>query len=515
MQVESLVRELQGFLADHRDAVVLEDGGVAFDLDRARYSISSKHGKCLLHLWSEERNAVRRVLDMDRRNGVVRLAVLRFGQTRPSTLEICWERDRRTPTARKAARERYEHVLQRALQRCLPDLNLVRLSSAMDLEHCFGPVYARGVLRKGRSAFAVLGVNSEEMQASIDAALTFGILWLDRCRQSEPANILVEGLKLIVPPGTSGVIRERMAHLDQDAAKWQLFEMDEREPSLQELDPKDRGNLDTRLLQCSNPASAEERFAESMSRMRELCIGAEMAVISPAEIGFRYHGLEFARARLATQANSFRYGQEIVFGVAGAETVLTEENIEEFKRMLLTLVDARQADGSRNQPLWRIHPERWLESLVRRDVRAVDGALEASPVYSQVPAFSASDRAMIDLLAATREGRLTVLELKADEDIHLPLQGVDYWARVQWHHARGEFTRFGYFPGRELSAESPRLVLVSPALHVHPASDTVLRYLTPEIDWMLVGVQEQWREAVRVVFRKRPSDLRQAMVAAD
>lgn len=38
------------------------------------------------------------------------------------------------------------------------------------------------------------------------------------------------------------------------------------------------------------------------------------------------------------------------------------------------------------------------------------------------PRLRASDRGMIDLLAATREGRLTVIELKADEDIHLPLQ---------------------------------------------------------------------------------------------
>jgi hypothetical protein len=50
--------------------------------------------------------------------------------------------------------------------------------------------------------------------------------------------------------------------------------------------------------------------------------------------------------------------------------------------------------------------------------------------YSQVPAFSASDRAMIDVLTVTREGRLAVLELKANEDIHLPLQGIDYWSRV-------------------------------------------------------------------------------------
>src|ERR1700688_1318548 len=53
----------------------------------------------------------------------------------------------------------------------------------------------------------------------------------------------------------------------------------------------------------------------------------------------------------------------------------------------------------------------------------------------------------------THAGRLAVVELKADEDIHLPRQGLDYWARVEWHHAGGEFPRFGYFESRELSSE--------------------------------------------------------------
>jgi len=111
---------------------------------------------------------------------------------------------------------------------------------------------------------------------------------------------------------------------------------------------------------------------------------------------------------------------------------------------------------------------------------------------------------MIDVLATTHAGRLAVVELKADEDIHLPLQGLDYWARVEWHHARGEFPRFGYFEGRELSPEKPLLFLVAPALHIHPSTDTVLRYLSPEIEWEFVGIDERWREGVKVVFRKRP-----------
>jgi len=145
--------------------------------------------------------------------------------------------------------------------------------------------------------------------------------------------------------------------------------------------------------------------------------------------------------------------------------------------------------------------------MVRADVSVIDERLEMESVYSLVPAFSAADRAMIDVLKLTRDGRLAVVELKADEDIHLPLQGLDYWARVRWHHWRGEFLKFGYFGGRELSAEAPLLFLVAPALRVHPATDIILRYLSPEIEWVFVGIDERWREGVRVVFRKRAEKL--------
>ena len=112
---------------------------------------------------------------------------------------------------------------------------------------------------------------------------------------------------------------------------------------------------------------------------------------------------------------------------------------------------------------------------------------------------------MIDVLVSNREGRLAVVELKADEDIHLPLQAVDYWSRVASHHARGEFQKFGYFAGRELSSQKPLLIMVAPALHVHPATDTLLRHVSPEIEWVLLGIDERWRKELKVVFRKRPS----------
>jgi hypothetical protein len=510
---QALTRTVQDFLSEAAGAVVLENGAVAFDLAQSKYSISGEYNRCLLHLWSPERNVVRRVLEAEVKNGTLRMAVQRLGQTRPSRLEICRERDRRSPTARRACRAAYEHKLRRTLERNFPEFKITKLTTGMDLEKSFGPVYTRGLVRQGRSAFALLGVNGRETQASIDAALTFGILWLDVCRRAQAANVLVEGLKMFVPVGTSALVRERMANLNRDAAKWRLFELDERHDALVEIDCADRGNVATRLVHATDAAAARERFKDSIARLQEILPNCEVAVLSAAEIAFRWRGLEFAHARLGATPGSFRSSEEIVFGVGAEERILEPGNAAEFEQLAHSLRETRHPYGPRQHPLWRLRPERWLESLVVGDVSVVDGRLEPACRYSQVPAFSAADRAMIDVLATTRAGRLAVVELKADEDIHLPLQGLDYWSRVEWHHARGEFPRFGYFDDRELSAEKPLLFLVAPALHVHPSTDTLLRYLSPEIEWEFVGIDERWREGVKVVFRKRPQD-RQSLYPA-
>jgi hypothetical protein len=514
MTPEMLTRTLQEFLSEAAGAVVLEDGAATFDLERAKYSISGEHNKCLLHLWSAERNTVRRVLDAEMKNGILRLAVQRMGQARPSKLEICRERDRRSPSAKRTARASYEQKLRRALERHFPGFAVARLTSGVDLEKSFGPIYARGLIRRGQSAFAVLGVNGQETQASIDAALTFGILWMDVCRESphfsqnrgevgHPRNVLIEGLHLFVPAGASALVRERMVNLNHAAAKWNLFEFNEHDDSVMEMDCTDRGNVETRLVHAANEAAVIERFGESIARVREILPNCEVAVLSAAEIAFRWRGLEFARARMGAEAVTFLSKQEVVFGVAAEERVLDDRNRPWFVQLLTALRDVRHPYGPRHDRLFRLHPERWLESLVVGDVSVVDERLESKELYSQVPAFSAADRAMIDVLTVTRKGRLAVVELKADEDIHLPLQGLDYWSRVEWHHGRGEFRRFGYFEERELSGETPLLFLVAPALHVHPATDVILRYVAPEIEWEFVGIDERWREGVKAVFRKR------------
>ncbi len=90
--------------------------------------------------------------------------------------------------------------------------------------------------------------------------------------------------------------------------------------------------------------------------------------------------------------------------------------------------------------------------------------LRGDLLYSQVPALSAGDRGLLDLLTLDRNGRLAVIELKADEDLHLPLQALDYWIRVralnndrqpmagnEGGRPLSAFERQGYFAGAEVS----------------------------------------------------------------
>jgi hypothetical protein len=504
MTSQTLASALEGFLSGSSGALVREDGAVLFDLAEAKYSVSGENNKCLIHFWSEERNLVRRVLDVESKGETLRVTVQKIGQPKPVRLEICRERDPRTASAKRAARAGYQRILERVLRKRFPDLTLVKLSHAVDLENSFGPTYSRGLLRRGQSGFAVLGVNAGELQASVDAALTFGILWLSSCRQASAGKIVIEGLKLFVPANTSALIRERMAHLHRSAAKWELYELDEREDDFRQIETNDRGNVLTRLVRCPDEEEILDRFTGPIALVRSMMAEAEIGVLSPTEISFRCHGLEFARSRLSAKPGNLQNVPELVFGAGSEQRVLDDSNLAKFEGLIRSIGEVRHADGPHECRWWRLHPERWLESLVVKNICALDDELDPRWRYSQVPAFSAADRAMIDVLTVTREGRLALLELKADEDIHLPLQGIDYWARVTWHHERGEFHKFGYFAGRELSAQTPLLMMVAPALHVHPATDTLLRYISPEIEWVLLGIDERWRKELRVVFRKRP-----------
>ena len=155
-----------------------------------------------------------------------------MGAARPQFLELTPSSDRRTPTARDAARRNYQRLLERVLTRQFIGSKVDGLRTAMDLEHSFGPAYVRGRLLKGTAADAVIGVGAAESASVIDGVLTLGILWLDYCRQHADARRHFGGLKVVVPAGAWRPTAERMAWLNHAAANFELFTLDERSEEL-------------------------------------------------------------------------------------------------------------------------------------------------------------------------------------------------------------------------------------------------------------------------------------------
>jgi hypothetical protein len=519
---QQLARKIEAYLAQHPAAAVLEDGRVLFEMRTARYAVSEQHGRCLLQIWSAERNLIRSVVELQERANALRLTTRRMGAAKPQALELVPSSDRRTPTARDSSRRTYQRLLERALSRDFPGAKVDGLRSAMDLEHSFGPAYVRGRLLQGTAAEAVIGVGAAESTATIDGVLTLGILWLELCRQNAEARRHYGGLKVIVPAGAWRTTAERMAWLNPALASFQLFTLDERSEELTVIDYRDSGNLESRLMHAFSTQAAIERCRQGIDHLIQAApegmrAHIELHANSATEVGLRLYGLEFGRVRLGAATHSFQREQQVSFGAGANETLLTGENEELCRDLLFRLFHSRYPSGSHNDALFRLQPERWLEARLRAEIPAILPSLRGEPIYSQVPALAAGERGMLDLLGLDRNGRLAVIEVKADEDLHLPLQALDYWIRVKALNEDRQpasgggrplsvFERQGYFPGAELASLPPRLLLAAPALRIHPANETVLRALSPQVDWELIALGEHWRRELNVIFRKRSGD---------
>jgi hypothetical protein len=523
MSAARLAERIENYLAEHPAAALLEDGHVLFEMRATRYAVSESHGRCLLQLWNEERNLVRTVVEVVERAQSLRLMTRRMGAAKAQALEMVAASDRRTPTAREAARRRYQRLLERALARRFVGAKVDGLRSAMDLEHSFGPAYVRGRLVRGTDADALIGVGEGETAAVVDGVLTLGILWLDYCRQKTEGRRHFGGLKVIVPAGAWRATAERMAWLNGAAAHFELYTLDERSEELEAIDFRDTGNVESRLTHAFSEKAARERCGAGVERLMALVPEAarervEVRANSATEVGLRLHGLEFARVRQVAAAASFARVEELSFGAGAHETPLTEENEGLCRELMARLFRSRRAEGTHSDALFRMQPERWLETGMRAAIERVFPGLRGDLLYAQVPALATGERGMLDLLTLDAGGRLAVLELKADEDLHLPVQALDYWIRVRALNADRQsaaggasgglralsaFERAGYFEGAEVSPREPRLLLAAPALRIHPANETVLRYFSPQVEWELVALGEHWRREMKVVFRKR------------
>lgn len=482
-----LLDRLREFVAGAAAPAAIEPGELPFVLDEGHFDLRVGPQGVLLEAWDTERNLARRLVRVVSSTAhKLELESVRFGGKAGRLSLVDLDHGRATDSLRQASRDVLRERLRVMAARQFGGWRVTEVTSGADLQHSLSPAFARGVVRKGDLSWAVLAAPES---AAADSALTFGLIWLQHLRERESPRG-VEGLALFLPAGKAAETRIRLACLHRRATRYRLFSYDARGVERME-DLDDTGNLDTQVEPAPYASLAGTPGLPLWIRHLAELPDVEAVAISTGHWSLRVRGLEFA---------SIRNGQ-VWAGIERASRVRAGAPVE---ALAARLAQIRSIDSVEPGHPWRTaRPESWLESLVRANPAVIEPSLQGSLVYGQVPNLGGAERGLIDLLAIDVEGRLCVIELKASEDPGLPVQALDYWWRVARHLERGDFQARGYFAGRPVRSEPPRLILVAPALAFHPTTETLLASFAPFIDVERVGLDVEWQARPRVVMRVR------------
>jgi hypothetical protein len=479
---------IQAFLKSSGQPVVLEAGEDALAIGADNFSLTPSGSILTIQCWSAAKNLVRRVRGVrSERRGRLELEIERFGAL-TGTLTLLDLADPSNRDAdRRGARLKYRERFRNSLQRQFPGYRIVELSTEQDLQHTLSPSFPRALLRKGAMGIAAIGAPDDALTP--DDALSFGLIWLEHVRRREPKKT-VSTLAIFLPAGAEAVTCHRVRWLDTDAANYLVFAHQGGDES--QVDPREYSNFRTGLATAVRPLhGASLHTIRWLQRLTEI-EGVERRDRPDGSVSLAVRGWEFARV----------VGDELLFGLERKQAAGSEAHREEAARVAGEIARMRNcAATDRGNPMYLRHPEAWLESQVRSNIETIDAMLYPCPVYGQVPQFAGGERGVIDLLAVDRDGRLAVIEVKAEQDIHLPLQALDYWMRVKWHLDRGDFSQKNYFDGIPLSYREPRLLLVAPAVEFHPSNETLIKYFAKGVPVERVGVGLEWRRELRVMFR--------------
>jgi hypothetical protein len=394
---------------------------------------------------------------------------------RPNVVRICGQARMRNrtdtitfypgaqlPRAAEIQRKRraFQTEIGRALCSYFGVRKIERETLHTDRQHGIGGAYPRFIV----GDHAVITVDADEAGCVINGIMRAALVWAPLVRRPVTA---------IVPHARHHTIAARLRRMQhvRRAIRWLQWDGNR-------LEPLDDAAADPET--CIQPFALPEAAAE-VERICSVAPDLLQAVpyLAGKAISIRLRGIEVAR--VSEQGTTYPLGEPLADVVRQVEAARRPES---------------------GHPLARAHEERWLESNLLADIGRLLPSIDTRYIYPQVPSFVGEERNIIDLLTATLDGRLVVIEIKAAPDPDLPFQALDYWIAVERHRQAGDFERNGYFPGCRLQNEPALLVLVAPLLSFHKTAGEMIAMLPPEVPLMELGINQRWKERIKVLRRK-------------
>ena len=477
-----------------------EDGRFIASVEPYHAAADVSYAKLILSCWGEGWSRSWRVINCEATTECLRLQCTKQMGRATCVLELT-----RGHATRDVALNRGDFASRLAaiIESCFAGFRVERAVTARYDPHHLSGVHARLVIKEHGKTIAGIGVGERESQSNIDAALAAGIIWLDTLRRK---NASVNRLMIFAPRHRATTIATRLTAVRAAGASISLYEVAESESVINPVAAFDQGDLSDHLRR----AAARARWPRERALSPEvIALVDSIRRLSPdlieshqrgRHVLLSIRGLEFARVSIARN--------RIEFGAGESKEMLNPGNQSRLNALVSEIIAKRDAGSDyRNDTIFRAQSERWLESIIRRDVCVIEASLDSRFVYSQVPAYRGEQRSFIDLLAVTREGRLVVIELKVAEDSEFAFQGLDYWLRVEWHRLRGDFQRRGYFRGLKLADAAPLLYLVAPLFRFHATTKIIASSISERVPVYRIGINEDWRAGVRALLSERLNDV--------
>jgi hypothetical protein len=490
---------------------------VPVNLRAGDFEVRVANGALHFSCWTETGARTWRVAAWEWSGGKIVLRVERRAGAERATLELVPRASARADAeavvaARRAACERWAAAV--CAHAPGSKIESVRLSAGARRSE--PGRYARALLRRGRRELiaatgALVALRTHETDAMLASALAWWLRLGDGGREKGKRRASgAARLWLVASRELSQPVAERVALLREEVrGAIKLFESDMSDVTARASQSETNKLTEVETPRLESLLNGARRFRYApRAEMSEAA--AQLVALAPAEIDVirarhgetvRFNGLAFARVRRVS-------GRERVWlGVSGAgqRILLDEGNTRELAKLLDELASHRCADAEdKRHAYFRAAPEAWLESVLRRDISRLDPGLVVAPLYVQFRTSRAGAGARpVDLLALRRDGRLVVIELKVSEDAALPIQGADYWRRVEAHRLNGDLRRARLFGDLEIADEPPLVYLAAPIFRFHRGFHTLARMIDPAIEMFRFDLNEDWRAGVSVVRRTR------------
>ena len=488
MNLETALAEITKTLAAHNEWLLIHESGKSFALQTKEIEFNLERGRIILGFLDEKGFQVWRVASYQSESEKLRLEVTRnFGRDS--------ERIRFVPRASAAelgaavelARLEKANQIAALIVAENPLSKLVRVA-LNETNGRFAEIVFQDAKKKRIAALADVSA-----VVTPENVLTTAILWLAKlqARTKNPVNeiwILAEKKPYKNLRKLHALLRENWK------SKICVKEISRQGAKAQSEQIISKRNLNIADLWGEKPPKIQSASDAKLSRAAE-----EIVRLAPEKIDFvltrhgetlRFFGLPFARARITGET------EKVWFGTEPAKRILNERTREEFFELLETLETYRRFDSAnKRHEFFRRAPEAWLESILRRNIKPLDGNLILSPIHNQFRA--AGDT--IDLLALRKDGRLVIIELKVAPDREMIFQAADYWRKIELQRRGGNLKAAEIFGDLEIADKPTIVYLAAPTLTFHRDFNFLSKTVSPEIEIYRFDLNENWRENLKVM----------------